>query len=151
MEPGNPKILFLENVRNFRSHDKGRTFKRVQTEIQKAGYWFGEDDAQILNTVSHTDIPQNRPRIFMVAMNTDFFPRNSFSFPARVSKSSLRSVWEFIDARRKQPPWFYFTEESQYYEPFRKSIEQNGRKAIYQLRRSYVRDNKSGVCFTLMA
>jgi len=33
-----PKILLLENVQNFRTHDRGRTFKRVQTEIQKAGY-----------------------------------------------------------------------------------------------------------------
>lgn len=146
-----PKILFLENVRNFRSHDKGRTFKRIQTEIQKAGYWFGDKDAPILNTLTHTDIPQNRPRVFMIAMNTDYFPRNTFSFPEPVPRSSLRSVWEFIDTRRKPPPWFYFTEESQYYEPFRKAIEENGAKAIYQLRRSYVRDNKSGVCFTLMA
>jgi DNA (cytosine-5)-methyltransferase 1 len=64
-----PKILLLENVQNFRTHDKGRTFKRVQNEIQKAGYWFGEKDAPILNTATHTFIPQNRPRVFMVAMS----------------------------------------------------------------------------------
>src|SRR5208283_2573086 len=40
--PRKPKVLLLENVRNFKSHDKGRTFKRVQAEIQKAGYWFSD-------------------------------------------------------------------------------------------------------------
>lgn len=40
-----PKILLLENVRNFRTHDHGRTFMRVQLEIQKAGYWFSEKNA----------------------------------------------------------------------------------------------------------
>ncbi len=42
-----PKILLLENVQNFRTHDNGKTFKRVQVEIQKAGYWFSEKDAAI--------------------------------------------------------------------------------------------------------
>ena len=146
-----PKILLLENVRYFRSHDDGRTFKRVQTEIQKAGYWFGESDAQVLNTATHTDIPQNRERVFMVALNTEFFPRNSFRFPERLPNKKLRSVWEFIDHHRKQDQWYYFQPTSQYYDLFRKAIETNGPKAIYQLRRNYVRDNKSGVCFTLMA
>jgi len=41
-----PKILLLENVKNLKSHDKGRTFKRIQFEIQRAGYWFGENNTQ---------------------------------------------------------------------------------------------------------
>src|SRR5258708_1409568 len=40
-----PAILLLENVKNFRTHDAGRTFKRVQKEIQRARYWFSEKDA----------------------------------------------------------------------------------------------------------
>lgn len=28
-----PKVLLLENVQYFRNHDKGRTFRRVQSEI----------------------------------------------------------------------------------------------------------------------
>ena len=87
---GKPKILLLENVRNFRTHDNGRTFKRVQYEIQKAGYWFGEKDAKILNTAAYTDIPQNRDRIFMVAMSCDHFPSNTFRFPEPLPPGSLR-------------------------------------------------------------
>ena len=46
--PDKPKIVLLENVRNFRTHDRGRTFNRVQVEIQKAGYWFSEKNARQL-------------------------------------------------------------------------------------------------------
>jgi DNA (cytosine-5)-methyltransferase 1 len=46
--PKKPKILLLENVQHFRNHDAGRTFRRVQTEIQKAGYWFSERNATVL-------------------------------------------------------------------------------------------------------
>lgn len=38
--PDKPKVLLLENVKHFRAHDGGRTFKRMQAEIQKAGYCF---------------------------------------------------------------------------------------------------------------
>src|SRR5690606_13232714 len=73
-----PRILLLENVANFRSHDEGRTFRRVQREIQQAGYWFTADNAAILNTATHTSIPQNRARLFMVAMSCNHFSRNTF-------------------------------------------------------------------------
>jgi len=146
-----PKMLVLENVGSFKTHDESRTFRRVQHEIQKAGYWFGERNAQVLNTATHTDIPQNRARVFMVAFSTDHFPSNTFQFPDPLPAGSLRKVWDFLDLNRKQDPWFYFDEGSQYYEPFRRAIEKHGKKRIYQLRRNYVRDNKSGVCFTLMA
>ena len=146
-----PKILLLENVRNFRTHDRGKTFKRVQVEIQKAGYWFSEQNAAILNTMTHTDIPQNRARVFMVAMSCQHFPSNTFRFPDPLPDGALRSVWDYLDTRRKQDAVHYFTEDSQYYKPFKRAIERGGRRSIYQLRRSYVRENMSGVCFTLMA
>jgi DNA (cytosine-5)-methyltransferase 1 len=146
-----PKLLLLENVQNFRTHDQGRTFKRVQTEIQKAGYWFGERNAQILNTATHTRIPQNRPRIFMVAMSCDHFSRNSFDFPSPLPPGSLNSVHDYLDINHKQVARHYFTKDSQYFEPFRQAIDEGDKKAVYQLRRSYVRENMSGMCFTLMA
>ncbi len=146
-----PKILLLENVKNLKAHDKGRTFKRIQTEIQRAGYWFSDANARILNTADYTDIPQNRERVFMVAMSQSHFPANTFVFPDKASPGKLRSVWSFLDLQTKPADTFYFTPESQYYELFRQEIEKGGRNHIYQLRRSYVRKNMSNMCFTLMA
>jgi DNA (cytosine-5)-methyltransferase 1 len=146
-----PKILLLENVQHFRNHDKGRTFRRVQTEIQKAGYWFSDRDAQILNTATHTDIPQNRDRIFMVALSSDHFPSNTYEFPAPLPDGSLRKVKEFLDLGEKADAVLYFKPDSQYHPMFVEAMKNGARDSVYQLRRSYVRENMSGMCFTLMA
>lgn len=146
-----PKILLLENVKNLKAHDKGRTFKRIQTEIQRAGYWFCDANARILNTAEYTDIPQNRERVFMVAMSQSHFPANTFVFPEPLPDRNLRRVRSFLDLHAKADDAFYFAPESQYYELFRDEIEKGGHEHIYQLRRSYVRKNMSGMCFTLMA
>ena len=145
-----PKILLLENVQNFKTHDGGKTFRRVQSEIQKAGYWFSEKNAAILNTATHTTIPQNRARIFMVALSTSFFPTNNFQFPQPEPIANRRKVWSLLE-KKKQDARYYFTEASQYYAPFAEAIQEHGPNCIYLLRRSYVRPNKSGTCFTLMA
>lgn len=149
--PDKPKVLLLENVKHFRAHDGGRTFKRMQAEIQKAGYWFSEENAQVLNTATHTEIPQNRERIFMVALSADHFATNNFRFPGPVPPRQRRPVREFLDLRRKAPARFYFKPGDRYYPHFEEAVANGDPKAIYQLRRNYVRENKSGLCFTLMA
>jgi len=146
-----PRILLLENVQYFRNHDKGRTFRRVQSEIQKAGYWFTDKDAEVLNTATHTNIPQNRDRIFMVAVNRQFFDSNTFAFPSPLPEGKVRSVREFLDLDRKAPPECYFKPGSQYHPLFVDAIEAGEKDSVYQLRRNYVRKNMSGLCFTLMA
>lgn len=146
-----PRVLLLENVRHFRTHDQGRTFQRVQTEIQKAGYWFSERDARVLNTATHTEIPQNRERIFMVAMSSDHFKANTFAFPDPLPARSLRTIREFLDLKRKAAARYYFKPGSQYYPLFAEAVRKGRPDAVYQLRRNYVRKNMSGLCFTLMA
>jgi DNA (cytosine-5)-methyltransferase 1 len=144
-------MLLLENVKNLKHHDKGRTFKRIQAEIQKAGYWFTEKDACIMHTAFHTDIPQNRERIFMVALNCDHFATNSFEFPKPFPEPRLRTVFDYLDLDHKAESWYYFKPTNRYYPLFKKAIDAGGKEAIYQLRRNYVRRNMSGMCFTLMA
>jgi DNA (cytosine-5)-methyltransferase 1 len=146
-----PKILLLENVKNLKSHDRGRTFKRIQSEIQRAGYWFGEGNTQIMHTAFHTDIPQNRERIFMVALSCDHFSSNTFEFPKPLPEPKLKTVFDFLDLEKKADNWYYFAPKNQYYPLFKKAIDEGGKDAIYQLRRNYVRRNMSDMCFTLMA
>lgn len=149
--PAKPQMLLLENVRNLTHHDKGRTFKRIQSEIQKAGYWFTEKNAQIMHTAHYTDIPQNRERVFMVALSCDHFPANSFEFPEPLQEPQTRDVLSFLDLGRKADSYYYFKPDNRYYPLFKQAIEEGGKEAIYQLRRNYVRRNMSGMCFTLMA
>ncbi len=146
-----PKLLLLENVRYFRNHDQGKTFRRVQTEIQRCGYWFPEANAQMLDTATHTHIPQNRKRVFMVALNMDCFSASTFVFPPPLPRPKLRDPRTFLDLNKKAPPEYYFQEDSQYHPMFVEAMSNGDRDAFYQLRRSYVRESKQGRCFTLMA
>ncbi len=145
-----PKILLLENVQYFRNHDRGRTFKRVQAEVQKAGYWFSDKNAAVLNTAEHTDIPQNRDRLFMVAYSSSHFASNTFEFP-KPFEGKLRRVSSFLDLSKKQADRYYFKPGSRYHQHFVDAMKTGRPDSVYQLRRNYVRENKSGQCFTLMA
>lgn len=74
-----PKIVFMENVKNFATHDGGRTLAVVKETMEKLGYTFYQ---KVLNAVDY-GIPQNRERIYMVCFRKDLMAR-SFSFPKAV-------------------------------------------------------------------
>tara|TARA_Y100001960_G_C14753771_1_gene870048 strand:- start:1079 stop:2257 length:1179 start_codon:yes stop_codon:yes gene_type:complete len=86
-----PKVLFLENVKNLVSHDKGNTFRVIKETIQDLGYVFNH---QIIN--SETVVPQRRERCFMVCVENYLHEeKGAFRFPDFTGKSlPLRTVLE---------------------------------------------------------
>ncbi len=40
-----PVAFMLENVKNLRSHDKGKTFKVITEALDELGYWVADVDA----------------------------------------------------------------------------------------------------------
>ncbi|WP_150323450.1 DNA (cytosine-5-)-methyltransferase, partial [Enterobacter hormaechei] len=52
-----PPVIFLENVKNLVSHDKGNTFKVILDSLHKYGYHVSH---QVLNASEYGNIPQNR-------------------------------------------------------------------------------------------
>lgn len=144
-----PKIVVMENVKNLLYHNKGKTFNRMIDEVQAAGYWFDSDNTAILNTKDHTDIPQNRERLFMVAVSWDVFSTNDFVFPEPVS--ALKSFREFLDLESPGEPDSYFDKNSKYGNLFAESIASGDPESAYLLRRWYVRESKKDCIFTLTA
>lgn len=71
-----PKIVFMENVKNFATHDNGRTLATVKVTMEKLGYTFNH---KILNAVDY-GIPQRRERIYIVCFRKDLNIRK-FSYP----------------------------------------------------------------------
>lgn len=69
-----PKVLFLENVRNIQRHDGGNTFKIIQQSIEDLGYSF---KFQIID--SSSVVAQRRVRCYMVCFKEGF--GESFQFP----------------------------------------------------------------------
>ena len=64
-----PKVIFLENVKNLKSHDNGNTFSRIANIIQKEnGYSFFFN---VMNTSEYTKVPQNRERTFIIAFRDE--------------------------------------------------------------------------------
>lgn len=60
-----PKAVFLENVKGLVGHDKGRTFKEIVRVLEEElGY---KVSSQVHNAKNY-GVPQNRERIFIVAM-----------------------------------------------------------------------------------
>ena len=72
-----PRILLLENVKGFRNHDKGNTFKIIKKVLNELGY---EVKEEVLNS-KHFGVPQNRERIFIVAWYRDLIKERTFKFP----------------------------------------------------------------------
>lgn len=58
-----PKYVLLENVKNLMTHDKGKTFKRIKSELQELGY---NVFADVFNT-SMFKLPQTRNRVLIFA------------------------------------------------------------------------------------
>ncbi len=145
-----PKILLFENVPHLMSHDRCRTFNRIAHEIQAAGYWFmPRENTTVLNTKVHTNIPQNRERLYMVALSWDHFRTNAFRFPE--PEAETLDYRTFINLEQKPDASFYFNDDSRWKKLFEDSIEAGDADSIYMLRRNYVRENKSNSVFALMA
>jgi DNA (cytosine-5)-methyltransferase 1 len=79
-----PKVIFLENVKGFKSHDKGKTFKVVIETLEELGY---KVFSEVLNA-KHFGVPQNRERIYIIA----FLDKNNemeldFKFPKKIDQN----------------------------------------------------------------
>lgn len=55
--------LFLENVKNMVTHDKGNTFKKIKKDLEDLGYILYY---KVLNSSEYGNIPQNRERIYII-------------------------------------------------------------------------------------
>jgi DNA (cytosine-5)-methyltransferase 1 len=88
-----PKMVLLENVKGFASHDKGNTFKVVCETLEKLGY---EVHSQVLNARDF-GVPQNRERIYIVGIDRKRTLKTPFTFP-KAPKSPV-TVGEILELR----------------------------------------------------
>ena len=90
-----PSVLLLENVKNLKSHDKGKTWKVIQEAIDALGY---EMRAQVIDASSW--VPQHRERIFMVCFDRKKFTKEeiaSFEFP--IGPKKVQSLGLIIEEK----------------------------------------------------
>ena len=153
--PKKPKILLLENVKNLKGHNAGHTAKVITNTLRDLGYsvfW------NVFNTSKYTEIPQNRERTFIICFKDEADwelnpKKKSLSklfnekMPLSLSKNkkNFRDLLEEGSVDEK----YYYKQNFYAYKELKKSI--NSKNTVYQWRRVYVRENKSGECPTLTA
>ena len=148
-----PKVLFLENVKNFYTHDGGRTFRILKQELEHLGYCVF---TKVLNTSLYTSIPQTRERTFIIcflegehAFMYDSCPM-SRTFKNNFPPKEIRKSLPMTEVLEKHVPEKYYYRSDKYM--YKSLIENMKRKeTFYQWRRVYVRENKSNLCPTLTA
>ena len=84
IEETRPKAIFLENVQNLMSHDKGQTIVRILKILNELNYKvigadFDEKGEPIFSRASFVrntinfGLPQNRPRVYIMAFNREIY------------------------------------------------------------------------------
>jgi DNA (cytosine-5)-methyltransferase 1 len=95
-----PKVILLENVKGFKGHDKGNTFKVVGDAINDLGYTFYHS---ILNAKDF-GVPQNRERIFIVGFLNEYYQhQEQFAFPQPISQKT--KVFDILEKYAIDPKY----------------------------------------------
>lgn len=92
-----PPLVLLENVKGFKSHDRGHTFQVTTSILENLGY---EVHTQILNARDF-GVPQNRERIYIVGINRRKTSKIEFKFPdPPQTKTKLSQILEkYVDEK----------------------------------------------------
>ena len=125
-----PKAFLLENVKQLKTHNKGRTFQVILNKLEDLGYFI---HYKILNGLDF-GVPQKRERIILVGFKEPCF----FEFPPSGSeKKTLSDILEpdgQID--KKHFVSFYFQEK------IKKKLKEQNKEIIS--RPVVLHENKSG-------
>ncbi len=146
-----PKIVLLENVPNLKLYNSGERLMVVIRGLRALGYWVNQNNAMILNTNKYAGSPQNRDRLFIVALHSSYFKSN------RVSENNLNEIknlnlWELVNRKEQKNESYYLSKDNKHFHLIEKLYNEYGKNYVYQIRRSIARVSKNeGVCPTLTA
>lgn len=142
-----PKAVFLENVKNLKSHDDGKTYGVIRNILEnELGYKVFDC---VMSPDEYVDIPQNRERIFIICFDPNQVSLEQieqFKFPT--AKKATRKIEDFINYDVDDEAFFY-REKVLFYDQLIATMKRTD--TVYQWRRQYVRENKSNQCPTLTA
>ena len=147
-----PRLVVLENVPHLLYGAEGSWFDEIRRALRRSGYWFRAESCWTVNVKDETDLPQDRERLFMVAASRHHFSYNPFCPPPSngLGDGSPRSIQDFIDRDRPGTADAYLSPDNRYYKMISSKIATGeSEENLYQLRRSYVREKRGGLCPTL--
>ena len=144
LEKHSPEIIILENVKNLKSHDKGKTYEIIENKLQELGY---NIKTAILDTNKITNIPQHRERIYIVGFrDKEKYDKFNFDFTEQDQGKICDLLEDNVDDK------YYYSDRFKVFDEVKKGVTKNiSDNVLYQYRRYYVRENKSNSCPTLTA
>lgn len=88
-----PRVFLLENVKNLKSHDKGKTWATIRETLDALNYQVFDKviDGQIF-------VPQHRERVFIVGFDREYFSEDlNFSFDFLVDPENRPIVKDILE------------------------------------------------------
>jgi DNA (cytosine-5)-methyltransferase 1 len=98
----------MENVKNFATHDEGRTLAVIRATMEELGYQFHQ---KVLNAVDY-GVPQKRERIYMVCFRNDLEVKG-FQYPKPFKL--MRHVEDFLLEDEKMVEHLYVDRPDTYF------------------------------------
>lgn len=87
-----PPVVLLENVKNLLTHDGGRTYHVIESEIRSLGYTVR---SEVID--SSPWVPQRRKRTFIVALSHELFGEDRFEFPTPATAETPTTVGDILE------------------------------------------------------
>lgn len=138
-----PKVIFLENVKNLIYHDGGRTFITIHNTLAELGYFI---KYEVQNARTHGNIPQERGRTFIAAFS-DPDMMNKFELPEEIPLTV--NLNDILDRSARHNDIYYYTEKNRYYRFLNERI--SDKTGIYRIDDSGVATRKYAISPTLKA
>lgn len=159
-----PRVLFLENVKNLKSHDQKRTYEIIKKTLNDTGYFVFDN---ILNTANYSSLPQNRERIYIVGFlhekdailyknfQNQELPNLKHDYTIEQKQQKIKQIIDF-DSNEISNKYYYNAQKyPNYFSPqngINLTREIDEMYNFYQCRRGmYIRKNMNNVCPTLTA
>lgn len=137
-----PTGFLLENVKNLKTHDKGRTYSIIHDRLEALGYHI---DAKVYNSLQF-GVAQSRERIYIVGFKSKEL-LDAFEWPEPThSPSQYVKVKDILDKHVESR--FYYNDKP-LYDKIGDLV--TNPDYVYTYRRNYVRPQKQGFAPTLVA
>lgn len=137
-----PMGFMLENVKNLKTHDGGRTYEIIHQKLSELGYHITE---RVFNSLDF-GVAQSRQRIYIVGFR-DKEALDAFKWPEPTYKpDAYVKVKDILD--KYVEPRFYY-DGKPLYEKIKEHV--TNPDWVYNYRRTYVRPQKQGFSPTLVA
>ena len=137
-----PRGFLLENVKNLKTHDGGKTYKIIHDALENIGFHV---ISQVMNSLDF-GVAQNRERIYIIGFR-DEEDLKRFKWPKpTIANENYKRAKDILDSSVDQK--YYYNNKPLYDKICNFVTDEN---IVYNYRRTYVRAIKGGYAPTLVA